>query len=155
MVIGALLSFVLAAPATAGAPAQPDLREFGPLWIERSTTLIWPGLYLPSFTLATDRRRVHRLSLGLDLPVLRGLSFEGAVVEPSDDPDIRARTMHLPTDEGRRAYAWGRVRLRIPNSMWQVGVGRSWVVGAASAVARGAMTGRGAAWRVDLLRPLR
>jgi hypothetical protein len=150
----ALLVVALAAPAVAGPSVRPDHWELGPLTVDQKTTLTWPSAYVPSFTLVLDRRRLHRLSLGLDLPALRGLSFDAVVVEPSDDSDIRARTAHLPTEEGRRAYAWMGARLRFPNSRWQLAMGRSWVVGMASAVA-GSAVGRPGEWRVHLVRPLR
>jgi hypothetical protein len=154
MLPAVLLTLALAAPATSGPPLQPDRWELGRLQIEQSTTLTWPGLYLPAFTLAPDRRNVHRLTLGLDLPALRGLSFDAVVVEPSGDPNIRARTAGLPTGEGSRAYAWVGLRYRIPGSRWQLGVGHASVLRVASAVARTAM-GRGSGWSVNLLRPLR
>jgi len=154
MIAAALLATALAAPAAAGPSPQAERWELGPLRIDQSSGLTWPGQYLPAFTLAPDRRRVHRLTLGLDLPVLRKLSFDLATVEPSRDPNLRARTAGMPTGEGSVPYAWTGARLRIPNSQWQLGIGRSWVVGVASAVARTAM-GRAGGWRVDLLRPLR
>lgn len=145
-----ILAVMFAAPAGPSTPA--DHWELGPLSIDKNTTLTWPGLYVPSFTLVHDRRHVHRLTLGLDLAGLRSLSFDAVLVEPSDDPDLRARTSHLPTGEGSHAYAWTGVRFQLPNPRWQLSLGRSSTIG--SAVARSAM-GRPGGWSVNVLRALR
>jgi hypothetical protein len=148
MLASVLLTVVLAAPAVAEPPVQPDRRELGPLWLDQSSKLTWPGLYLPSFTLAPDRRRVHRLTLGLELPILRGLSFDVVVVEPSDDPDILARTSHLRTGEGS-AHAWLGIRYQLPKSRWQLNAGY------ATTVRRAGAMGRPGGWSINLVRPLR
>lgn len=156
MLAAALLAVVFAAPAVPAAPGPSpsvDRRELGPVWFERSSALMWPGLYVPSFTLVPDRRRVHRFSLGLDLPGLRGVSLHAAGVEPSDDPSLRTRTGGVQSLEGSLGYAWVGMRFRIPRSQWHVDVGRSFVA-AASVVARGVMGMRGG-WSVNLVRPLR
>ena len=154
MLTGALLGVVLMAPPAVGPSAHPDRRELGPLWFEQSSRLAWPGLHVPAFTLVPDRRRVHRLSLGLDYAVLRRVTFEAVMVEPSDDPEIRRLTARMPTGEGSQAYAWLGAKVQIPNSKWQLGVGWSTAVRVASAVAGGAMR-RGGGWQVNLVRPLR
>jgi hypothetical protein len=154
MGIGVLLRLALLAPAAAGPLVHPDRRELGPLWHEQSSTLMWPGAYVPAFTLVPDRRRVHRLTFGIDYAALRAVSFEAVLVEPSYDPEIRRLTAGMPTGEGSQAYAWVGAKVRIPSSKWQLGVGWSGAVGVASAVARGAM-GRGGLWQVNLVRPLR
>jgi hypothetical protein len=80
-----------------GSRAMAELRslELGPLRLDQWSGLVWPHAYVPSFTLVPDRRRTHRLMLRLDLPSLRGLAFDTVVVEPSDDPFIRARPAGL------------------------------------------------------------
>ncbi len=149
-----LLTVMLAAPAAAGPSVHPDRRELGRLWVEQSSTFTWPGLQLPAFTLVPDRRRIHGLTLGLDLPKLRWLTFDAMLVEPSDDPDIRRLTSRLPTGEGTSAYAWAGVRARIPSSRWQLRAGYAWAVRGASTMA-GRPMGRGGMWMVNLVRPLR
>lgn len=152
MLTALLLTVALAAPAAAGPSASSDRWELGPLWIDQSTALTWPGLYVPAFTIVPDRRRVHRLSLGLDLRALRGVSLHAVGVEGSDDPDIRARTSGMQSLQGSVPYGWVGMRVQIPRSQWHVDVGRSFV--AASAVARAAMGSRGG-WSMNLVRPLR
>lgn len=149
MGIGALLTIALLAPPAAAPSVHPDRRALGSLWLEQSSTLMWPGPYVPSFTLVPDRRRVHRLSFGIDYAALRAVSFEVVMVEPSDDPEIRRLTARMPTGEGSRGYAWIGAKVRIPSSQWHVSIGWSSAVRVASAV------GRGAGWQVNLVRPLR
>jgi len=161
MVSALLFAVVLAAPAVPVAPAapaapagpslHPDRRELGRLWLEQSSTLTWPGLHVPAFTLVPDRRRIHGLTLGLDLPGLRGVVFEAIVVEPSDDPEIRRLTARMPTGEGSSAYAWAGMRVQIPSSRWQLQVGRSWVPRGASAIP-GARMGRMGGFQVNFMR---
>lgn len=151
MGIGILLTAALLAPPT-GPSSHPDRRELRSLWVERSSTLMWPGLYVPSFTLVPDRRHVHRLTLGIDYAALRAVTFEAVMVEPSDDPEIRRLTARMPTGEGSRAYAWVGAKVRIPSSQWHVAVGGSSAIRVAGE--SGAMT-RGGGWQVNLVRPLR
>lgn len=153
MGIGILLTVALVAPP-AGPSVHPDRRDFGALWVESSSTLMWPGLYAPSFTLVPDRRRVHRLTLGFDHAALRAVSFEAVMVEPSDDPEIRRLTARMPTGEGSQAYAWVGAKVRVPSSRWHVALGWSSAVQVAGPLASGAMR-RGGGWQVNLVRPLR
>lgn len=153
--LAAVLTVALAAPGVASPSPPADQWELGPLWLEQGTKLTWPGLYMPSFRLATDRRRVHRLTLGLDVPALRGWSFDAVVVEASDDLGLRARTTRLQRNEGAKTYAWVGARVQIPKSQWQLGLGYATVLRVASGLA-GVATGRALGeWRVNLLRPLR
>jgi hypothetical protein len=143
-----LLVLALVAPASAPG-VRSDHWELGPLRLDQRSELVWPHAYVPYFTLVPDRRRAHRLTLGLDLPGLRGVAFDAVVVEPSDDPFLRARTAGLPTGEGARAYAWMGARVRLPGGQWQLGVGRA----AVAAGLAGAFL-RPGDFRVSLLRPL-
>jgi hypothetical protein len=158
MVSAILLAILVAAPAPAApapAPAvpslHPDRRELGRLWLEQSSALTWPGLHVPAFTLVPDRRRIHGLTLGLDLPGLRGVSFDAMMVEPSDDPEIRRLTARMPTGEGSSGYGWVGMRVQIPNSRWQLQVGRSWVARGPSAIP-GARMGRVGGFQVNFMR---
>jgi hypothetical protein len=154
MLTAVMLTMALAAPAVTGPSLHPDRRELGSLWYEQGSTFAWPGLYMPAFTLVPDRRQIHRFTLGLDLPALRWLEFEALTVEPSNDPDLRRLTARMPTGEGSNAYAYAGVRVHIPQSRWQLGIGRSMAIAGAGAMARG-MVGRGSLWQVNLVRPLR
>jgi hypothetical protein len=147
MLGSALILLALAAPAPEPT-ATSDHWEVGRLRLDRRTALMWPHAFVPTFTLVPDRRRVHSLSLGLDLPALRGVTFDAVMVEPSDDPFLRSRTAGMPTGEGTLGYAWAGVRVQVPRSHWQMSVGRAMLVGAAAA---GGIL-RPGSWRVSLMR---
>lgn len=151
-----LLTLALAAPTAPEPSTTPshDRREFGRLWLEQHTTLTWPGLYVPEFTVVPDRRRVHRLTLGLDLARLRGVSLYAVGVEGSDDPDVRARIGPMQSLDGSLSYGRVGVRVQIPRSQWQLDVGRSFVA-AVSTAAGGLLGSRGGGWSMNLVRPLR
>lgn len=141
MLGSALLVLALAAPAP-DPGVMSDHWEIGPLRLDQRSALMWPHAFVPTFTLVPERRRVHSLTLGLDLPALRGVEFEAVTVEPSDDPFLRSRTAGMPTGEGARGYSWVGVRVPIPSSQWHMGIGRAAIVGLP----------RSGSWRVAFVR---
>jgi hypothetical protein len=103
---------------------EEEYRGLGPVEWRRWSQLRWPSPFVPAFTLALERRWVHRFSLRLRYPGLRRLSLEIALVEPNPTP--RATNMLLPSYDDF-PLAWTSARVRLSDTM-HLDLARSFVL---------------------------
>lgn len=94
---------IVLAPAGPAGPRQAqgqELGEVGPFVLERFSELTWPGVYLPAFSLVPERRWVHRFTLRTREAPWGLLAIDAVGVESSRDPELRQRTVGVPSLEG-------------------------------------------------------
>lgn len=92
-----LLGLLAAAPAA--APTS-DATEWGALHFERSSSLTWPGLQAPPFSLLGERRMVHRFTLGFAPPESRVFELSVVSIERPMQPQSLARALFDPSANG-------------------------------------------------------
>jgi hypothetical protein len=123
-------------------PPMPDGREVGPFRVSHDSQFTWPGLLMPDFRVAMERRWMHRFALSFSRPGLRLLSLEATVVEPPQlTSDAAPRNEVGPGLPGPRALsptAFMAARVAVPGRRLSVSVGRPSYFGGPGGFLRGA-----------------
>lgn len=135
---GVLLGSLLMASPAVGSTSDVD--HWGPLRFERTSTLTWPGLHAPVFSLIEDRRSVHSFTLGFTPPALQRLELSMVSIEGDPRTPTLRRAIFDPSAQGS---IWVGASIALPGpSKVRVAVGRSHGL-ASSVLSTAAMVSRG------------